>query len=82
MPSSSLMLISGVTDPDLKVKGTVGLRIADASVLRTSIRLNIHRWLPCLQKIVAYVPAGHPTGVFYVFGERAAELIKADLASN
>ncbi|KAI0041583.1 GMC oxidoreductase [Auriscalpium vulgare] len=53
----------GVLNPDLTVKGTVGLRVVDASAF-------------------PFVTASHPQTAVYVLAERAADLIKADYASN
>ncbi|KAG6808584.1 hypothetical protein H0H92_003645 [Tricholoma furcatifolium] len=51
----------GVVDPDLRVKGVVGLRVIDASVL---------------VKMLPVVPAGHTQATVYVLAERASDLIK------
>jgi choline dehydrogenase len=32
----------GVVDPDLKVRGVSGLRVADASIMPTDCRANLH----------------------------------------
>ncbi|KAJ7449302.1 hypothetical protein FB451DRAFT_1187393 [Mycena latifolia] len=53
----------GVVDPDLLIKGTIGVRIIDASILL--------KW-----KRQPLVPSAHTQAAAYVVGERGADLIK------
>lgn len=68
---------SGVLNSDLTVKGTIGLRVVDASAFvshqvrgtQTS-RTNKHL---CSQP---FVPAGHTQVPTYILAERAADIIR------
>ena len=66
-----------VVDPDLRVRGTKGLRVVDASVFVSLFeRMGVENAdfvYVCRQP---YIPAAHPQAVVYAFAERAADLIK------
>jgi choline dehydrogenase-like flavoprotein len=66
----------GVVDPDLKVKGVEGLRIVDGSVIVSPFLFNFGRisW----KVLQPFVPSAHTQGPIYMFGERAADIIKAE----
>ena len=67
----------GVVDPDLRVKGVVGLRIVDNSVVVGSISFPLSEYMFILSSFSQpIVPAAHTQTVAYVFAERAADLIK------
>lgn len=75
----------GVVNSDLTVKGTVGLRVVDASVLVRSLSQ-----IPCAEYADAdallfpqpYIPSAHTQIPVYVVAERAADLIKAAHATR
>lgn len=72
---------SGALNPDFTVKGTVGLRVVDASAfVRTFPRGVVMRDLEALTWIVLvlqpFIPSGHTMVPTYALAERAADLIK------
>ena len=68
----------GVVDPDLRVKGVTGLRIADASIL-VCIVSDIFGFSQLTRiAMKPFIPAAHPQVAVYVVGEKASELIKTD----
>ena len=65
----------GALNPDLTVKGTVGLRVVDASAFVSHIF-----WLLC-RKLRRHPPqpfiiSGHTQAPTYILAERAADLVK------
>lgn len=64
----------GVVDPDLRVKGTRGLRVIDASVLvsSSSFKLRFHA-----DMIQPFIPVAHTQAPTYAIAERGADLVKA-----
>lgn len=78
-PSGTAMMTSknanyGVVNPDLKVKGAVGLRIVDASIF---VSLCIYaRRISQPNYYQPFIPSGHTQVPVYVIAERAADLIK------
>ncbi len=70
---------SGALNPDLTVKGTIGLRVVDASVFVRPLYRRCHGTYASsdcalLQPII---PAAHTMVPTYAIAERAADLIKA-----
>jgi len=68
----------GVVDPDLRVKGVSGLRVADLSVLVSTFFPA--RFFPFGIDVFSFlkpvVPAAHPQAPAYIVGERAGDLLK------
>ncbi|KAH9934335.1 aryl-alcohol oxidase-like protein [Fomitopsis serialis] len=64
----------GVVTSSLLVKGTIGLRVVDASVLVRDSVVRFGASIDILAK--PYIPAAHPQASVYAVAERAADLIK------
>jgi choline dehydrogenase-like flavoprotein len=69
----------GVVDPDLKVKGVEGLRIVDGSVIVSLIfSLRSRHLSQAFANSQPFIPSAHTQGPIYLFGERAADIIKSE----
>ncbi|KAF7314359.1 hypothetical protein MKEN_00908500 [Mycena kentingensis (nom. inval.)] len=70
----------GVTNPDLRVKGTVGLRVIDASVLVRGL-VWMEDW-PVDDLMKPIVPSAHTQAAVYVIAERGADMLKGEYATR
>lgn len=67
----------GVLDPKLRVKGTSGLRVVDASAFVSISSFPALLSRPNTNVIVQPIaPAAHPMAFVYILAERASDLIK------
>ena len=70
----------GALDSHLRVKGTIGLRVVDASAFVSARfvkrRLRVQGMLTRFD-IQPFIPSGHTQGPTYILAERAAYLVRA-----
>ncbi len=70
----------GALDSHLRVKGTVGLRVVDASAFVSGRFVNLTQRVPGMLTgfdLQPFVPSGHTQGPTYILAERAAHLVRA-----
>ena len=69
---------TGALDSHLKVKGTVGLRVVDASAFVSGgVESRRNEFLGCLLfRPQPFIPSGHTQGPTYILAERAAHLVR------
>lgn len=70
----------GVVNPDLRVKGVVGLRVIDASIM---VRMFLFNFLGKVVDIYSrgyggqpFIPSAHTQAPVYAIAERGADLVK------